>query len=631
MKMTPKTIQLRRVRLDASTVCQLKCPACPTASGETAKGIGAGFLKFEDFKNFVDRNPAVSHIELSNWGEVFLNKDLIRIIQYAYQENVAIYIANGANLNTVREEALEALVKYKVREMTCSIDGASQETYSIYRVKGNFDSVIRNIKTINQWKARHRSPYPALKWQFVAFGHNEHEITQARKMAEELKMDFFLKLSWGDLYTQDFSPIKDAELIRRESGLGVKDRNEFREKFGEDYIERMCCRDLWVSPQINYDGRVLGCPVNYWGDYGNAFRDGLAGCLNGDPMNYARDMLMGRREAKAGIPCSRCKVYSRMEKDNSWMTEGEVRGVHVTGRKYVMLENKFLGKELTFRLAKCLNKGRTYLWSVRQALKSVVAGDIQGSFKRGSREDGSTLPGRICFLPLPLLPDLEEKWKPYPLFRGAAKSVRDFSCHASMLVKGHIPHPPHTHKEEEILIMLGGEADLILPELKNERGTDRLRLKPGQFVYYPAGFPHTLQAVSEPPANYLMFKWYKDRRFSPGLQENGQLKFGHFNTVDPADKVEAKGGFAARLLLEGPTQCLKKIHAHTSRLAPGGGYKPHVDPYDVVILVREGEVETWGQTAGPHSVIFYPAGKPHGIVNPGSVTAKYAVFEFHGD
>ena len=67
--------------------------------------------------------------------------------------------------------------------------------------------------------------------------------------------------------------------------------------------------------------------------------------------------------------------------------------------------------------------------------------------------------------------------------------------------------PPHTHAEEEILLMLAGEADLILPQWRSGKGTQGLRLKPDQFVYYPAHFPHTLCAVGPEPANYVMFKW----------------------------------------------------------------------------------------------------------------------------
>ncbi|MDH4232117.1 MAG: radical SAM protein, partial [Nitrospirota bacterium] len=267
------SFQPRSIRLEASTVCQLKCPSCPNAAGEIAKRLGRGFLKFGDFKNIIDRNPCVSHIELSNWGEIFLNKELIAMMQYAHQNNVALSAGNGVNLNNVPEEVLEALVRYKFRAITCSIDGASAETYSLYRVNGNFARVLNNIRTINKYKTIYQSPYPALKWQFVAFGHNEHEIRSARRMAVDLNMAFSLKLSWEDLYGHPFSPIKDNGLIRREAGVGAASRQEYREKYGSEYALRSCCCYLWKTPQINYDGRVLGCPVNYWGDYGNAFRE----------------------------------------------------------------------------------------------------------------------------------------------------------------------------------------------------------------------------------------------------------------------------------------------------------------------------------------------------------------------
>ena len=127
-----------KIRLDAATACQLKCPSCPTARGEIAKSIGAGFLKFEDFRVFINQNPRIRKIELSNWGEIFLNPEIIKILEYAYLNKVDLCCENGANFNKVSNEILEALVKYQFRNITCSIDGASADTYAIYRRKGNF-------------------------------------------------------------------------------------------------------------------------------------------------------------------------------------------------------------------------------------------------------------------------------------------------------------------------------------------------------------------------------------------------------------------------------------------------------------------------------------------------------------
>ena len=55
-----------RVRLEATNVCQLKCPTCVTATGELYGAMAKGFLRFKNFKTFVDRNPAIDEIELSN-------------------------------------------------------------------------------------------------------------------------------------------------------------------------------------------------------------------------------------------------------------------------------------------------------------------------------------------------------------------------------------------------------------------------------------------------------------------------------------------------------------------------------------------------------------------------------------
>jgi MoaA/NifB/PqqE/SkfB family radical SAM enzyme len=79
--------------------------------------------------------------------------------------------------------------------MSCSIDGASNETYQLYRVKGNFDTVIENVRKINRFKQQQHSDYPQLTWQFVVFGHNEHEIPVARRLASDLGMKFSPKLS----------------------------------------------------------------------------------------------------------------------------------------------------------------------------------------------------------------------------------------------------------------------------------------------------------------------------------------------------------------------------------------------------------------------------------------------------
>jgi len=227
-------------------------------------------------------------------------------------------------------------------------------------------------------------------------------------------------------------------------------------------------------------------------------------------------------------------------------------------------------------------------------------------------------------LRIPLPPVANNGWKPYHVFFGSTEVFHCLSCHVSDLSMDHIPHLPHSHKEEEILLLLAGEVDLIFPDEQAPEGVQRKRLRPGQFVYYPTYFSHTLQTVSEAPANYLMYKWYNEPSHF-----GSPLAFSRFAAFSK-EESKVRDGVNTHLVFEGPTTCLRKLHCHASTLTSGAGYEPHCDPYDVAFVVLEGEIETLGEPVGPHGVIFYRAGEPHGMRNPGETTARYLVFEFHG-
>jgi molybdenum cofactor biosynthesis enzyme MoaA len=306
------------VRLEASTACQLKCPSCPTASGRIDSSLGTGFLKFADFKNFLQHEPQVRTIELSNWGEVFLNPDLLKIMEYAHAKGVALSASNGANMNYIAAPTLEGLVKYGFNEITCSIDGATEETYRLYRKGGSLSTVLDNIRKINEFKLQHHSPHPSLTWQFIAFKHNEHEIEQAKAMAKSLAMKFRVKLAWD----QENAPPETsayADLIRAESGSGTVNRAEHLEKHGAPYLQTQICMQLLDSPQINYDGRVLGCCINHWGDFGNAFENGLTSVLESEKYTYAQSMLEGLAPERDDIPCTQCHNYKDMQAANKYL------------------------------------------------------------------------------------------------------------------------------------------------------------------------------------------------------------------------------------------------------------------------------------------------------------------------
>lgn len=314
--MKHEAVKPSAIRLECSSICQLRCPCCVDERNAEDQVVGTGFLKLAHFKQVIDQNNWVAEIELSNRGEIFLNPELREILKYAHDEGVTLTAGNGANLNHIEDDVLEAIVRYRLRNITCSIDGATNETYQRYRIGGDFNRVIDNIKKINSYKNLYRSKSPHLTWQFVIFGHNEREIPLARQMAADLNMTFRLKLSWDP----NFSPVRDKALVARELASGSTSIEEYRQEHGAEYMQELMCSQLWVEPTVNWDGKILGCCANYWAEFGgNAFRDGLWAAVNSEKMRYARGMLLGKNPARPDIACTRCRQYRTMKENNKWM------------------------------------------------------------------------------------------------------------------------------------------------------------------------------------------------------------------------------------------------------------------------------------------------------------------------
>jgi MoaA/NifB/PqqE/SkfB family radical SAM enzyme len=294
------------IRLEACSICQLKCPLCSTGKGKNKEGIiGGGYLSFDNFRGLIEKNKWIKNIELSNWGEIFLNPELKQIMEYSYHNNITLTAGNGSNLNYLPDELAESLVKYKIKYLSVSIDGFSQGVYSIYRQGGNIEKVIENIKLINSYKKKYNFEFPKLVWQYIIFGHNENEIKKAKSLSKELDMRFKPKLNWN----KEYSPVKNMEKVKKAAKIPAASRKEYYELTGKEY--KQPCLQLWYSPQINWDGKLLGCCVNRFSDFGNVFEEGLIPLLKSRKYTFAKSMLLGKNKFRNDIPCLECDRYIR--------------------------------------------------------------------------------------------------------------------------------------------------------------------------------------------------------------------------------------------------------------------------------------------------------------------------------
>ncbi|WP_404305572.1 cupin domain-containing protein [Neorhodopirellula lusitana] len=219
-------------------------------------------------------------------------------------------------------------------------------------------------------------------------------------------------------------------------------------------------------------------------------------------------------------------------------------------------------------------------------------------------------------------------WQPTAFFEGYTQGLRKISSHASSLTPGDSPHIPHHHDDEEFLVMLSGEADLHFGAGPDDPSPELVRVKPGDFVFYPAFAEHAISCPDDAtePAQYLMFRWNASAAWGDEVSEPMvRQKPRNINDYYPA----TGSGFASRLIEEGPTTCLSLLHMHASTVEQGSGYPSHEDEYDVAIVLLEGAVETLGKRVQAPTVLFHPAGTAHGLQAVSESPARYMVLEFH--
>ena len=190
--------------VDPANGCNLACPGCVHSAGARASHAfdwKPGMLEGDRFAALLHRyGPCAIQVMFCNYGEPTLNRGTPRLIELAkayYAQTVT-----STNLSLTRLDA-EAWVRSGLDFMYLSIDGATQAVYQRYRRRGDLGVVFWNIRNLVAAKKRLGRRTPVLRWQFLAFEHNAHEIPLALETARGLGVDQFavqtpFDVSWDD-------------------------------------------------------------------------------------------------------------------------------------------------------------------------------------------------------------------------------------------------------------------------------------------------------------------------------------------------------------------------------------------------------------------------------------------------
>ena len=176
--------QLTQIHLEITNRCQASCPMC---NRNVHGGIENPLIRnqdwtLEDFKHILSHevlDQLSGFYFCGNFGDPIINNSLVDMCRYASEYkpslNIAVHTNGSARTTSWWQELARALPKN--HRVIFALDGLA-DTHSIYRIGTNYNAIIKNAQAFISAGGK-------AEWCFIKFKHNEHQVEQARQLANE--------------------------------------------------------------------------------------------------------------------------------------------------------------------------------------------------------------------------------------------------------------------------------------------------------------------------------------------------------------------------------------------------------------------------------------------------------------
>lgn len=100
------------IQIEPTNICNLRCPLCPTGSGESDKKLPKQNMPLEMFKGIIDDlGDTLILIMLWGIGEPLINTETFEMIRYAKQRNIIVVLStHGLLIN--KKNNIEQLLSW---------------------------------------------------------------------------------------------------------------------------------------------------------------------------------------------------------------------------------------------------------------------------------------------------------------------------------------------------------------------------------------------------------------------------------------------------------------------------------------------------------------------------------------
>jgi Predicted Fe-S oxidoreductases len=216
------------IDIEATSLCNLKCPFCAT----TYRGslVKKGFIEFDVVKKIIDEGAehGLYGAKFNLRGEPLLHNEIHKFVAYAKKKGLidVYYNTNGMLLD---DDNVRKVIDSRLDRISVSAEGYRSDAYERYRVGGNFELLVQNIKRLQDLKRKLGIDKPRVRIQTV--------------MLPEISADFEKYKNFWSKYADEVAYLDYKDMKDKKMGV----------------VYPWACPQLWQRMAVFWDGTILPC------------------------------------------------------------------------------------------------------------------------------------------------------------------------------------------------------------------------------------------------------------------------------------------------------------------------------------------------------------------------------------
>lgn len=186
-------------QIEITSYCNAACPQCPR--NLNGSGINPYMPLMHLSRDVIDRRFAEDHCArlrqiffCGSYGDPIMHPDFLDILQDFRRKNPTLWLYVHTNGGVHEPDYWREIAKIMAGygQIDFGFDGL-EDTLHLYRRNVNYQRAIDNACAFIDAGGR-------AQWNFIVFRHNEHQVEQARQLAQDMKFFNFLVRRTGRFF-----------------------------------------------------------------------------------------------------------------------------------------------------------------------------------------------------------------------------------------------------------------------------------------------------------------------------------------------------------------------------------------------------------------------------------------------